>query len=107
MIQAFLNLKNRLKSNNKYMEKQFLLYLLYISLIDIRARSYENNDKTTFWLCDLLHNIPLRLNSEEEIKDAYERLLDNINSLGVQDWLDTRMKEFYEKYPEYNRGENG
>ena len=86
------------------MEKQFLLYLLHIALIDIRARSYENNDKTSFWLCDLLHNIPLRLNSEEDIKDAYERLVDNINTLGVQDWLNTRMEEFYKRYPEYKVG---
>lgn len=88
------------------MEKQFLLYLLYVALIDIRERSYENNDKTSFWLCDLLHNIPLRINSEEGTKEAYERLLENINALGVQDWLSTRMKEFYERYPEYKDGGN-
>jgi len=43
------------------MERKFLLYLLYIALIDIRERAYEQNDKTTFGLCDLLHNVPLYL----------------------------------------------
>lgn len=85
------------------MEKQFLLHLLYIALIDIRERSYENNDKTSFWLCDLLHNIPLSLGSEDDIKTAYQDLIANVNALGVQSWFKTREEEFYERYPEYKK----
>lgn len=85
------------------MEKQFLLHLLYIALIDIRERSYENNDKTSFWLCDLLHNIPLSLGSEDDIKTAYQDLIANVNALGVQGWLKAREEEFYEQHPEYKR----
>lgn len=85
------------------MEKQFLLYLLYIALIDIRERSYENNDKTSFWLCDLLHNVPLRLTSEEDTKDAYQRLAANVEAMGIQEWFNTRKEEFYERYPEFKK----
>lgn len=83
------------------MEKQFLLYLLYIALIDIRERSYEQKDKTTFWLSDLLHTIPLRLTSEEDIQNAYTSLSENMEVLGIDGWLETRKKEFYDRYPEY------
>jgi hypothetical protein len=83
------------------MEKKFLLYLLYITLVEIRERSYEKNDERTYWLCDLLHNIPLQLNSDEDINDAYERLSDKVDHLGIQDWLKARKQEFYERYPEY------
>ena len=84
------------------MEKHFLQYLLYTALIDIRERSYENKDKKSFYLADLLHNIPLHLNDDEDIQDAYKRLLENVQSLGLGQWLDTRKKEFFESYPEYN-----
>ena len=83
------------------MEKHFLLYLIYIAFVDIRERSYENGDRTSFWLCDLLHNIPMSLVSEESIKDAYEKLCEKVDSLGSNEWLETRMKEFYNRYPEY------
>jgi len=83
------------------MEIKFLLYLLYISLIDIRERSYENKDHTTFGLCDLLHNIPLQLTSEEGSKEAYKDLLENVKSLGLKKWMDTRLTEFYNRFPEF------
>ena len=83
------------------MEKRFLLHLLYITLNDIRARSYEQNDRKTFWLCDLLHKIPLQLASEESIREAYNNLSENAKTLGIEHWLDIRKEEFYDQYPQY------
>lgn len=83
------------------METKFLLYLLYISLIDIRERSYESKDDITFGLCDLLHNIPLQLTSEEGAKDAYNYLVSNVESLGLEKWMNTRLTEFYNRFPEF------
>ena len=83
------------------MEKKFLLHLLYIALIDIRARSYEQNDGKTFWLCDLLHKIPLQLTSEEGVLEAYDNLSESVKTLGMEHWLDTRKEEFYDQYPQY------
>ena len=83
------------------MKKNFLLYLLYATLLGIRERSYENNDKITFKLSDLLHNIPLRLISEEEGDKAYDDLLENIEALGMENWLNMRKEEFYTQFPEY------
>ncbi|WP_315823134.1 hypothetical protein [Paraflavitalea speifideaquila] len=85
------------------MEKKLLLYLLYSALIDIRQRSYENNDKESFGICDLLHNIPLALAAEEDSKDTYERLCEKVEAMGVQDWLSSRKEEFYQRYPEYKK----
>jgi hypothetical protein len=65
------------------MENKFLLYLLYIALIDIRALSYENKDNFTFGLCNLLHNIPLQLTSNDSAKSAYDDLLVKVESLGL------------------------
>jgi len=83
------------------MEEKFLLHLLYIALIDIRARSYEKNDRSTFWLCDLLHKVPLQLASEEGTRKAYNSLCEHIKALGIEHWLETRKEEFYDRYPEY------
>ncbi|OQP52801.1 hypothetical protein A4H97_24175 [Niastella yeongjuensis] len=88
------------------MEKKFLLYVLYITLIEIRERSYESKDERIYGLCDLLHNIPLRLDSEKGIKEAYERLLEDVETLGIYDWLNARKQEFYQSYPEYEEGDN-
>lgn len=84
------------------MEKQFLLYLLYITLIEIRERSYEQNDKRTFWLCDMLHNVPLSLSSEEATQESYEHLIEKVRALGLDTWLEAREKEFYDRYPQYS-----
>jgi hypothetical protein len=83
------------------MEKKFLLYLLYSALIDIRERSYEQNDKRTFWLCDLLHNVPLTLSSDDGILQSYNDLIEEVGALGLESWLETRKEEFYERYPEF------
>jgi hypothetical protein len=83
------------------MEKKFLLYLLYITLIEIRERSYEQNDKRTFWLCDLLHNVPLTLSSDDGIQQSYNDLIEKVGELGIESWLETRKQEFYERYPEF------
>jgi len=83
------------------MEKRFLLHLLYIALIDIRARSYEQNDRKTFWLCDLLHKVPLQLATEEDIREAYNNLSEKVKTLGIEHWLDNRKEEFYDQYPQF------
>lgn len=76
--------------------------MLYTALIDIRERSYENNDKASFWLSDLLHNIPMQLASEDDIKEAYESLREKIDERGAQNWFNKRKEEFHHRYPEYN-----
>jgi hypothetical protein len=83
------------------MEKQFLLYLLYITLVELREHAHDTNDKKVFWLCDLLHNVPLHLESDESSKDTYKRLIENAESLGMEKWLEVRKEEFYSQCPEY------
>jgi len=85
------------------MEKKFLLYLLYIVLIDVRERSYEKNDKATFWLCNLLHNVPLVLSTGDDgIKDAYDKVCEIIEHDDMNKWLQARKEEFFQRYPEFN-----
>ncbi len=83
------------------MESKFLLYLIYIALIEIRVRSYENNDDATFGLCNLLHTIPLQLASNNDAKVAYDDLLNRVESLGFQKWMNNRLMEFHSQFPEY------
>lgn len=83
------------------MEQKFLLYLLYSTLIEIRERAYEAKDERTFWLCDLLHNIPSSLESESGTQEAYRNLLNNVKHLGIEKWLEVRKSEFYNRFPEY------
>lgn len=83
------------------MEKKFLLYVLYISLVEIRETSYEKGDSRTFGLCNLLHNIPLMLETEADCKIAYDDLIGKVGSLGIDSWLENRKREFHDRYPEY------
>lgn len=97
---------NNLNNQPQKMEKQFLLYLLYITLVEMRERSYEQNDKRSFWLCDLLHNVPLALPSEESTQEAFKDLIEKVHTLGIDEWLQTRKKEFIERYPHFATGDN-
>jgi hypothetical protein len=83
------------------MEKQFLLFLLYRALIDIRERSYETGDKESYWLSNLLHNVPLALNFDEAIKEVYKGVLARVEHDGMNKWLEARIQEFYETYPDF------
>lgn len=83
------------------MQQKFLIYLLYITLIEIREKAYENNDNRIFWLCDMLHNVPFSLLSESATNDAYEHLLEEVKHLGAESWLKARKVEFYDSFPEY------
>lgn len=83
------------------MEKKFLLYLLYIVLIDIRERSLENGDSASYWLTNLLHNVPLAFDSDEDIKQAYEIVLERVEHDNMNKWLENRRQEFYASYPEF------
>lgn len=85
------------------MERDFLLYLLYVILIDIRERSYETNDKVIFGLSNLLHRLPLQLMHDESINETYEDLLKIIEERGLQNWIDLRKEEFYSRFPEYRK----
>lgn len=76
------------------MEREFLKYLLYITFVELREHAYEIKDQKVFWLCDLLHNIPGNMDSEEEAKVSYERLKSAVDHDGKQSWLDLRMAEF-------------
>ncbi len=81
------------------MKKEFLLYLIYITLIEIRERSLETNDKMTFLLCDLLHNIPLHIKSDKNINEAYKDLKEKVEEKGLQNWFKTRKDEFLSRNP--------
>jgi hypothetical protein len=83
------------------MEQKFLLYVLYITLVELREQALEKEDNRTFWLCDMLHNVPFALISEDSTKEAYNRLLGSVKHLGIENWLEQRQKEFYQQFPEY------
>jgi hypothetical protein len=80
----------------EYNKQDFLLYLMYIAFIDIRARALELNDKVIFHQCDLLHNIPSAI-SNGFVGEAYEHFIGNIKELGLETWLTQRETEFLER----------
>lgn len=82
-------------------EKKFLAHVLSITLLEIRIQAYEMGDKRLYWLSDLLHNVPFSLLDDELAKKRYEELIENVNSLKIDDWLEKRREEFYQRYPEY------
>jgi hypothetical protein len=89
------------------MEKKFLLYLLYMTLVELREYAYENNDKKTFWMCDLLHNVPMSLETEHDTANAYKELQEKVASLGMEKWFENRTNEFRSKNNLNLKGESG
>lgn len=83
------------------MKKKFLLYIIHVSILDIRERSYQNKDNITFGLCNLIHNIPSSLFSEDDESKAFSDFVEKIQNLDMQEWLEKREEEFYDWFPEY------
>ena len=83
------------------MKNKFVLFAIYSALIEIRLKAYENNDDKTVELCNLLHSIPLVLINAKTDNDAYNVLIEKINFMGMQSWLNNRNIEFLERYPQY------
>lgn len=83
-------------------EKNFLAYILYITLVEIREKAQEEGNNRLYHLSDLLHNIPFSLLDDNSAKEEYSNLLHAVGSLKIDEWLNARKKEFYQRYPEYN-----
>jgi hypothetical protein len=83
-------------------EKKFLAYVLYITLLEIRETAYKENNSRLFHLTDMLHNTPAALLDDEDAKEEYKNLLRTVEHLNIPDWLNNRMKEFKENFPEYH-----
>jgi hypothetical protein len=82
-------------------EQKFLAYLLYITLVEIRTQAAEKGDNRLYWLSDLLHNVPFSLLDSDLSKEQYKEIIDRVAALKIDNWLETRKKEFCERYPEY------
>ena len=82
-------------------ETKFLAYILYVTLLEIRETAYKANDSRTYHLADMLHNVPFGLLDEGSAKIEYKRILDTIESLNVPEWLENRLTEFKERFPEF------
>lgn len=77
-------------------EKEYLHRLMHTAFVIIRAEAYERKDKKAFRICDLLHNVPLKIlniEKEEEYKIIYQELLNYVNSNGMKTWLDSNINE--------------
>jgi len=83
-------------------EQKFLAYVLYVTLLEIRENAYNQKDSRLFFLTDMLHNAPFSLLNEESAKSEYEKILETIKHANVSDWLDKRMKEFKNRFPEFS-----
>jgi hypothetical protein len=82
-------------------EKKFLAYILYTTLLEIRERAYETNDSRTYHQTDILHNIPFSLIAEEPAKEEFNTLIAAVETLEINEWLDARMGEFKNRFPEF------
>lgn len=80
-------------------EKKFLAYILYAFLLEIREKSYTENNSRLFHLSDMLHNVPFSLLNEEDAREEYSTILESVNTLGISEWLDNRKKEFNSRFP--------
>lgn len=89
------------KTYQIFLEKDFLAHALSVTLLEIKDQAYDTSDKRLYWLCHILHNVPISLLSDELAKENYKELIGDVNSLEIFDWLETRKEEFYRRFPEY------
>ncbi len=83
------------------MEKKFICYLLYATLIEIREHAYETGDKKSFWLANLMHNVPLVLaERDNRFEDILAQIVDRAEHDHMENWLNDRKREFLHRYPE-------
>lgn len=88
-------------------EKNFLAYVLYITLVEIREAAHAENNSRLYHLADMLHNVPMSLLDDELAKEEYKKVLATVETLNIFDWLDNRMKEFKNRFPDYDYSETG
>ncbi|MFT4154700.1 hypothetical protein [Parafilimonas sp.] len=81
-------------------EKKFLAYILYITLLEIRESAYADNNSRLYHLADMLHNIPFSLLDDEQAKEEYKKVLQTVEELKIFDWLNNRVKEFKQRFPD-------
>lgn len=81
-------------------EKKFLAYVLYVTLLEIRESAYTENNSRLYHLADMLHNTPFSLLNDELAKEEYDKILQAVETLNISDWLNKRMKEFRERFPD-------
>ncbi len=84
-------------------ETKFLAYILYVTLLEIRDKAYEENDSRAYHLADILHNVPFSLLDEDLAKTEYKKILEAVQSLNVSEWLEKRMIEFKNRFPEFDK----
>jgi len=83
------------------MEKQFLAYILYITLLEIRENALEEDNSRIYHLTDILHNVPTSLLEDEEAKEEYKRIVNAVKGLKIYDWWKNRRNEFEQRFPEF------
>jgi hypothetical protein len=83
------------------LEKEFLAYVLYITLVEIREKAYEEKNWRFFHLTDMLHNVPSGLLKEEQTREEYSSLIQKVKELKIYDWWEKRVNEFEERFPEF------
>lgn len=65
-------------------EKEYILKLLHLAFLDIRAASHASDSRTSFILSDLFHTIPLQMNRAEK---------DEISYADIANWIRKKCEE--------------
>ena len=75
--------------------------LLYYALIDIRDASRESNDKVSYHLADLFHNIPLQMGDAaiggRTHSDVLESLRKRAEEKDCGRWLSDRLQQIHSR----------
>jgi len=56
-------------------EKERILKLIHIALLDIRIAAYSQDSRTCFVLSDVFHNTPLQINRADKGEMSYAEIL--------------------------------
>ncbi len=83
------------------LEKNFLAYVLYATLLEVRESAYADKNSRLYHLANMLHNTPFSLLNDEQAREEFTKMLQTVEELKIFDWLNNRMKEFKERFPEF------
>jgi hypothetical protein len=77
-------------------EREYLYKLMYSAFVQMREEAYERKDKKVYRICDLLHNVPLKLlktDNKEGYKEMYQELINYVKSYGMEPWLNYEIEQ--------------
>ncbi|WP_212002525.1 hypothetical protein [Chitinophaga sp. HK235] len=81
-------------------KREYLAFLLQAAFTDLEIHGKSTGNKPLYWLCHLLHDVPVQLLHPDTAAKECKNLEEKFKELKVEKWLENRKREYNEWYNE-------